>query len=630
MSTHTQALQSSEVDFTLSGSVESPEDPVREVPSVEPDGHFDALRDATIMMVDDEPITIEVAKMFLEEAGYKHFVTTSESTQAFDILVEKQPDVVLLDLMMPEVNGFEILARVRADKQLMHTPVIVLTSSTDADTKLKALRLGVNDFLAKPVDPSELALRLRNTLAAKVYQDRLAFYDALTDLPNRQSFLNHLDWALHKSQNAGITGAVLKLDLDHFKEINDTLGPRVGDALLKEVAQRLKTCLRYTDTIGRLGQDCSQFSLCRIGGNEFTALFPEIRHIDNIAAVARRIMAAIEPPFYPELHELYITTSIGIAVFPEDGDTMNTVLKHADVAMSHAKKHGGNNFQFYSEGIDAKSVERLQLANQLRKAPERDELVLYYQPKVNLQTGRITGAEALMRWNHPERGLVSPFNFIPLAEEIGIITLFDTWALNTACKQIKAWRVAGLEPIPISVNVTSQSFRQGAIIQTVERAVKTSGVEPKYIKIELTESTIMENANENIEALHRLKEMGFKLSIDDFGTGYSSLSYLSKFPLDELKIDRSFISDILTDSTKVAIVKAIIAMAHSLGLSVVAEGVEMDGQLAVLKDFRCGEYQGFLFSKPVPDKEFQLLLRRDADNRQEHKQGSLANHIPGA
>ncbi len=573
----------------------------------ESENQFEALTNATIMMVDDEPINIEMVKMFLEEEGYKHFITTYDSTQAIDLIAKNNPDVVLLDLMMPDVNGFDILKAIRADKQLKHTPVIILTSSTDADTKLKALCLGANDFLGKPVDPSELVLRIRNTLAAKVYQDKLAYFDALTDLPNRKTFMNHLDWALRRAKLENLSGAVLKLDLDRFKDVNDTLGSDVGDALLKEISQRLKECIRSSDTVGWYGQDKSQTSLCRIGGNEFSVLFPEIKHVDDIEPIAQRILQAIEPPCYPSQHELYITISIGISVFPQDGNDINTLIQHADVAISYVKQKGGNNFQFYSDEINNKSVEKLKLTNDLRKASERNELELYYQPKVDANTGEITGAEALMRWNHPELGLVSPVVFIPLAERIALLPVIDDWAFHTTCRQLIEWQTSGLSPIPVSVNVTSQSFRHGRVVETVREALKVTGLDPKYIKLELTESTVMDNAEENIKLLHRLKELGIKLSIDDFGTGYSSLSYLNRFPLDELKIDQSFINGILTESRNLAIVKAIIAMAHSLDLHVIAEGVETNEQLTTIQELNCTEYQGYLFSKPITAKEFQKL-----------------------
>jgi diguanylate cyclase (GGDEF)-like protein len=419
--------------------------------------------------------------------------------------------------------------------------------------------------------------------------------------------MSHLDWSLRRAKLDNLSGAVLKLDLDRFKDVNDTLGSDVGDMLLKEISQRLKESIRCSDTVGWFGKDKSKTSLCRIGGNEFSVLFPEIKHIEDIELIAQRILQAIEPPCHPRQHELYITISIGISVFPKDGSDINTLIKHADIAISHAKQQGGNNVQFYSDKINSQSVEQLTLTNQLRKASVRKELELFYQPKVDAYTGEITGAEALMRWNHPKLGLVSPGIFIPLAEKSGLLPDMDDWAFRTACQQLIDWQTSGLSPIPVSVNVTSQSFRNGRVVKTVRDALEITGLNPKYIKLELTESTIMDNAEENIKMLHRLKDLGIKLSIDDFGTGYSSLSYLNRFPLDELKIDQTFISGLPSESSNLAIVKAIIAMARSLGLHVIAEGGETQEQLTTIQELNCTEYQGYLFSKPVPVDEFKKL-----------------------
>lgn len=569
---------------------------------------LETLLDAAIMMVDDEPLTMEIVQAYLKDAGYRRFITTTESVRAMDIIAKECPDILLLDLMMPDVDGFDILTRLRANDNFKHLPVIILTSSNDSDTKLKALELGANDFLAKPVDPSELALRLRNTLAAKAYQDRLAFYDPLTGLYNRRTFMDHLDWAVRSAKRTGTKCAILQIDLDRFKHVNDALGPSTGDALLVAVATRLEKYIRSSDSLGRIGRDFSQSCLCRVGGDEFSVMLPAITNIEDVAQVAQRVLSIMKDAFHPEGHEIFITPSIGIAVFPDAGKEINTLLKHAEMAMSHAKERGGNTYKFYSKQITGMSAEQLMLTNKLRKAIERDELKLYYQPKLNIRTGQVIGAEALMRWNHPDFGIVSPTIFIPIAEEIGLISLFDEWAVYTACNQNKAWQLEGLRPIPVSINLTSQSFRHGRIVSSLKKVLEISRLDKQYVKLELTESMIMENAEKNIEAMHQLKEMEVKLSIDDFGTGYSSLSYLTQLPLDELKIDRSFIKDIPRDTNKVAIVKAIIAMAHNLGLTVVAEGVETEQQLAFLKSVNCNEYQGFLFSKPIPTKEFAALI----------------------
>jgi diguanylate cyclase (GGDEF)-like protein len=578
--------------------------------ATEYDDHYHTLRNATVMMVDDEPTTTEILQAFLEDEGYRHVVTTNQSTRALDLLAYENPDVLLLDLKMPDVTGFDILTAMRTHTTFRYIPVIVLTSSDDSETKLAALQLGATDFLAKPVDPSELALRLRNTLAAKAYQDRLTYYDVVTGLPNRRMFMDRLVWSLQHAKRHDKSCAVLHVDLDRFKQINDTLGHRVGDDLLHGVGQRLVQCIRAIDTVKAPQVQDSQTSLARLGGDEFTILLPDLARAEGAAQVARRILTILEDPFHIEAHEIFVTPSIGIAVFPDDGEDAETLLKHADIAMYHAKQHGRNTSEFYSRSMNVRSLERLELENQLRRALERHELRLFYQPKVNIRTGQIIGAEALLRWQHPERGMVPPGEFIPVAEETGLIVLLGEWVLDTACKQHKAWQAAGLGSPRMAVNVSIRQFGEGKFLQTVHDILHSSGLEPQYLTLELTESMLMGNAKENVDMLHRLKEMRVKLSIDDFGTGYSSLSYLKQFPLDELKVDRSFVSEIQSEVDDAPLVTAIIAMAHGLGLTVVAEGVETACQLAFLRDHGCDEYQGYFCSKPVPEDEFAALLAR--------------------
>ncbi|MGH8657458.1 MAG: GGDEF/EAL domain-containing response regulator [Gammaproteobacteria bacterium] len=568
------------------------------------------LTDGTIMLIDDEALTLEVVQTFLEEAGYTRFVTTDQPRQAIELLLSRRPDVVLLDLMMPEVSGFDILSRMRADTEMKYTPVIVLTSANDATTKLKALELGATDFLSKPVDPSELTLRLRNALAFKAYQDRLANYDDLTGLPNRRMFLARLDWAIRRAKRHQGTCALLHLNLDRFKQINDSFGHRIGDFLLREVAQRLDASVRESDAVGRLASNPPQSSLSRIGGDEFTALLPEIDKADNALLVARRIKAALGEPFFAGDQDLFLTASIGIAVYPDDGVEPESLLQQADVAMRHSKRHGGNSYEFYSKDINARAYERLTLENQLRRALEREELLLHYQPKVDVATGHIVGAEALVRWHHPELGMVSPAKFVPLAEESGLIEPLGEWVLREACKECKAWQhLGGLQHPGIAVNVSSLQLKKGGLLQVLRSALETSGLEAQHLVIELTESVLMESAQANVQMLEELKAIGVRLAIDDFGTGYSSLSYLKRFPLDELKIDRSFMSDVPCDRDNAAIASAIIALAHNLGLKVVAEGIESTDQLEFLKAKLCDEFQGYLFSRPLPNEEFKQLLQ---------------------
>jgi diguanylate cyclase (GGDEF)-like protein len=563
-----------------------------------------SLRDALVMMVDDEPLNIEVTQVHLEEAGYTRFVSTDDPLQALELIDARRPDVLLLDLMMPGMSGFEILERMGASNVLQDVPTIVLTSSTDPRTKLKALELGATDFLAKPVDSSELVLRLRNTLAAKAYRDRLANYDLLTGLPNRRTFMDRLEWALSHATRYRHTGAVLHVGLDDFKKINEALGPALGDAMLQQVANRLEQCLRATDTISRLDATKQRPSLSRVSGDEFTILLPEVSRSEDAAQVAERVLAEIAAPVHLLEHEISVTCSIGITVFPDDGGERDNVLRNAGTAMHYAKACGKNAARFYSSDLNARALQKLNLATQLRRALEREELVLHYQPKVDVASGRVVGAEALVRWQHPERGLIMPGEFVPLAEENGLITPLGEYVLRAACRQSVQWRAAGHGVPRISVNVSSQQFSHSNLVAVVEKALRDTGAGAQDLTLELTEGSMMDNTERNVETLRQLKAIGAKLSIDDFGTGFSSLSYLSRFPLDELKIDRSFVMQIDTPGDRCAIIIAIIAMAHSLSLSVVAEGIETEAQLAFLAANACDEYQGYLKSRPVAADEF--------------------------
>lgn len=572
--------------------------------SAESSDGYKISRDATVMMVDDEPTTIEVIQAFLEVEGYRNFVTTSDPSDALEIFFEEQPDVLLLDLHMPRVSGFDILTKLRGHQRYRHTPVIVLTSSTDSETKLSALHLGATDFLAKPVDPSELALRLRNTLAAKSYQDRLTYFDLLTDLPNRRLFMDRLNRSVRQAKSDGNSAALLHVDLDHFKKINDTLGYAVGDRLLVAVARRLKRCLAKGPRFSSNELDKPQALVARMVGDEFAMVLPVLASVDDAKGIAADILNVIKEPFSIDGREVFVSASVGVAVFPNDGDGTDSLVQHASVAMNQAKLSGRNACEFYFAKMNARALERLDLETQLRRALERNELELFYQPKVEFITGRVVGSEALLRWNHPERGLVSPVEFIPLAEETGLIVPFGAWVLRMACQQTRAWQLAGLTDLRVAVNVAAQQFRDGRFIQTVREALEESRLDPQCLTLELTESTLMTNEKKNLEAMHQIKELGVKLSVDDFGTGYSSLCYLKQMPLDELKVDRSFIKDIHCESDEAPIASAIIAMAHSLGLKVVVEGIENEQQLAFGTRRGCEEYQGFFFSRPVPVREF--------------------------
>lgn len=565
------------------------------------------INDATIMMVDDEPILMELLQAFLEDQGYSNFITIEDSTKAIDAMHQLQPDILLLDLNMPNLGGLDIIKLMRGDSLLKRLPIIVLTSSTDAETKLQALELGATDFLAKPVDASELALRLRNTLTVKAYQDQLAYSDSLTGLLNRSRFLERLEWAIKSASRSQAQLAVMKLNVDRFKQINDALGPKAGDSLIIQIADRLLSSLRGSDVISLSGNEGLWQSFARIGGDEFSILFPESIQTNDISYVAKRLLEAIRLPFSIEGQEVFVTASIGIAIYPLDGQDTDTLTKNASVATEFSKKQGRDNYQFYSEEINKQDRERLSIETELRRAIEQNEFVLHYQPKLSVSPERVVGMEALIRWQHPTKGLLSPFHFIQIAEDSGLINLIGEWVIHEACRQVKQWHEEGLEGLQVSVNVSPQQFMEKNIQASIDAAV-SSGLDLQYLEIEITESMLMGDEERLIKVMQNIKNIGPRLSIDDFGTGYSSLSYLKRFPLDELKIDRAFIIDIPGSKEDKAIVKAIIAMAKSLDLSIVAEGVETVEQLNFLKETDCIIIQGFYFSKPLPAEAFKRYV----------------------
>ena len=571
-----------------------------------PDQHpsASALSDVTVMMVDDEPIMTDVIQTYLEEAGYNRFVAISDPQLALESARLHRPGLVLLDLVMPGMSGFDVLAQLRADDLLRYTPVIVLTASSGASTKLRALELGATEFLAKPVDKSELVVRVRNSLVFKVYQDRLADEDALTGLPNRRAFVDRFRARLARWQPADVGLALLYLNLDRFGQVNDTLGSATGDRLLAAVAARLKRHTRSDDKAARDARTDATL-LSRVGGDEFAVLLPEIASPGAAERVARRILAALSYPFKVDGRDLYMTPSVGIAIYPQDGRDDEALLRNASAAMRHAKESGRNTYCFYAQELNRASMERLALETQLRRAVQRNELLLYYQPKVDVGSGRVVGAEALLRWRHPQLGMVPPDRFIPIAEEAGLIVELSEWVIDRACAQIAAWRAQGLwDGLQVAVNISRQVIVAGGLVQATRAAVERHAVRGGDLIFELTESMLIDRTDVISTQMDELRKMGIQLSIDDFGTGYSSMAYLKRFPLDELKIDRSFVANAPTDRTDLAIVRAVIVLAHTLGLRVVAEGVETEVQRALLKKLSCDVFQGYLASPPLPSDGF--------------------------
>ncbi|MBC7503281.1 MAG: EAL domain-containing protein [Herminiimonas sp.] len=424
-----------------------------------------------------------------------------------------------------------------------------------------------------------------------------ALHDELTGLPNRALLIDRLDQTLGLSGRNGNPVWVLLIDIDRFKFVNDSLGHKAGDRAIQVIAQRLQEATRQTDTIARLS------------GDEFVLVLPLAVGQSIVTDTIDRLLKAVSEPFTIDAHEFFLTCSIGVAAFPADGAESEALIDHADTAMYRAKEMGGNAFQFYTAQMNARSLERLSLEMDLRLAIERQEFVLHYQPQVNLQTGQVVGMEALVRWQHASLGLISPNRFIGLAEETGMIGLIGAWVLRTACAQTRRWLEAGHAGLRIAVNLSARQFAQPDLVQSIALTLAETGLQPEYLELELTEGVLMHDVEVAIDTMHKIKQLGVHISIDDFGTGYSSLAYLKRFPIDVLKIDRSFINEMTFDSNDAVIVKSVIALAHNLNLQVVAEGVETHEQLAYLQSLRCDMMQGYFFSKPVSASDFETILR---------------------
>ncbi|MEM9386035.1 MAG: EAL domain-containing protein [Pseudomonadota bacterium] len=692
-----------------------------------------------VLVADDDPTTRLLAEEVLSSGGFR-VVVAEDGDQALALFRQQPIDAVLLDAQMPKIDGLEACRRLRA-AQGQALPIIIMTSTDDAERVRAAYAAGGSDFITKPIQwltlpqrvkhcieasrmANDLAInrsRLQTVLAAmpdalylidhrglllehlnkrpdsapdqdpigledllpeaayrtarkhltdalengqargfeyrsargdRVFEARLvpedaqqvllivrditqrheseqqirrlAYFDSVTELPNRQLFVRELRRAMRHSKRTCQSAAILYIDLDRFKRINDTLGHSVGDSLLRSVARRLEACLRPMDFIAvhqeagiDSGRDPSEpersRQLARFGGDEFVVLLNELDVREKAGIIATRVRKALAEPFTYQNRQFVVTPSIGIATYPEDGQDVETLLRRADTAMYQAKSAGRNAVRFYEKTMDDSALDRLELEEELRGAIARDELQLHYQPKVRLADGNVVGVEALLRWQHASRGWISPGQFIPLAEETGLIVDLGSWVLDRACRQLGAWQRAGLE-VSMSVNVSAEQVSRTDVADTVLRSIWEHGVRPQGLEVEITESILMQRA-ETVQAMfQRLKESGIQISMDDFGTGYSSLSYLQRYPLDALKIDRSFVHDLHTNPDSAAICSAIIAMASRLELRVVAEGIELEEQRDFLASMDCDEGQGFLFARPLPAEECEQLLRDGVSN----------------
>jgi len=445
---------------------------------------------------------------------------------------------------------------------------------------------------------------LRDITARKQAEERISYqdyYDDLTGLPNRKLFKDRLTQAFIEANRKNRLVGMMFMDIDHFKDVNDTLGHEVGDVLLKAAAKRLQGCLRPGDTVARFG------------GDEFAVVLADMGHIDDIIQVAQHIVDTFKEPFDVLGHEMFVTFSMGITLYPFDDDNVENLLRNSDSALYAAKASGRNCYRFYAASMTARTTERLALQAGLRRALDQGEFVLYYQPQLELQSHRIIGVEALVRWRHPEKGMVSPAEFIPIAEDTGLIVPLGEWILRTACLQAKAWQKQGLANVNMAVNISARQLKEPLFPQRALEIVNETGLDPHCLELEVTESILVEGLEAVNTVLQEFKQAGIMISLDDFGTGYSSLSYLKRFPIDKLKIDQSFVRDMLTDSNDAGLVRAIIAMAKALGLTAIAEGVETQGQLNFLKDENCREIQGYHIARPMPaEQAADLILQYNA------------------
>jgi len=569
------------------------------------------LLDAKVMMVDDEPLMTDLIQTHLEEAGYANFVVTNDPREALALLRREDPGVLLLDLMMPQMSGFELLEAIRADRALRYTPVIVLTASTGAESKLRALQLGATDFLSKPVDASELVLRVRNTLAFRQYHNRLLNFDPVTGLPNQRLFDRGIVEMLARRDLVGGMVALLSIAVPECRQLRESIDQATADGLAKVFARRLE---RFASSEGGPSAHTTGVEraprVARLGSDRFGLLLEGLADAEAVEAAVKRLLAVVSEPVALGQHEIAPNAWIGISVSPADGLTAEQLHKSADLAGTRAREAGAAQFKFASPELNARSYERMTLGLQLRGAAERGGLRLHYQPKLSLASNRIIGAEALVRWQHPDHGLIRPGSFIPLAEELGLIGGIGQWVIEQACMEAAGWARAGLGELKIAVNVAKPQFLRGDLRAVLRQALFDSGLPARQLVLELTESMLMDDLQDALVLMRELKALGVTLSIDDFGTGYSSLSYLKRLPIDELKVDRSFVIDLPGQRTDVAIVQAVIDLGHSLNMSVTAEGVETSGQLECLRQLGCDQYQGFLFKKPLSADQLIELLSR--------------------
>jgi diguanylate cyclase (GGDEF)-like protein len=579
-----------------------------------------------ILIVDDDEAERALAGAGFVEDGLE-VLEASSGEEALAVFRDRHPNLVMLDVMMPGMDGYATCAELRRRAAGGDLLILMTTSLDDQQSIELAYRAGATDFIAKPIHFGILRHRVRYLLRSqrerRAVQEEIAhmaFHDELTGLPNRAFLKQMLPYVVEQARRRDRVGAVLSIDLDGFKRVNDTLGHGAGDALLREVATRLQGCLRGSDCVSRGDQaDAAVDAIARFGGDEFVVVLSDLASDEDAALVADRIVRVITNPFVMLLaevdgvrlgeQEFHVNCSIGIAPFPCGEDEPDLLLRNADAAMYDAKKSGGSKFRYYSAEMSQKARDALELETNLRRALERGEFELHYQPKVHASTGTAAGVEALLRWRRPGVGLVSPLDFIPLAEKTGLIVPIGAWVIRTACAQARACDAEGFPHLSIAVNISSRQFRNRELPELIRSALTEAGIPGSRLEVEITEGSLMEDVKHAASVLNELRALGVRVAIDDFGTGYSSLSYLRVLPVDTIKVDRSFVRDVTANDDSAAIAAAILAMSHSLRLECVAEGVETAEQVEFLMRHGCQVLQGFLFSKPLPATELLAWLR---------------------
>ncbi len=566
-----------------------------------------------ILIIDDDE---QVRRLLMEILRDEYDCAVAGSAEdALGLLKSESFDLVISDINMGGISGLEMIPLVL--EQTPDTVVVMISGQQTIDYAIESMRAGAFDYITKPLDIRQVQAAVRRALShhellteKRRYEnhleelvkertaevEHLAYYDRLTDLPNRALFADRCAQALAIAQRNQHLAGVLLISLDRVKKINDTLGHGAGDVVLTEAAARLGQCVGESDTVARFD------------GDEFALLLTQVSEAENLADVSLSIAEAFRPPFQLGGQEVYVTASIGISIFPLNGEDSSTILKNAGAALYRAKRQGGNNYQFYAAEMNAQALKRLTLESSLRRAIANQEFITHYQPVINLFSGEIVGAEALVRWQHPEFGLLPPAKFIGLAEETGMIVDIGDLVMRCACAQTRAWQERGFGPFHIAVNISARHFQQTNFLDRMVQILSDTRLDPVCLELELTETSIVENPDVAAELLTRIRSLGARVAIDDFGTGYSSLSYLKRLPIDTVKLDRSFVTGATSDPNDAALVMAIITLAHNLKLKVIAEGIETEEQLNFLRLLRCDEAQGYLFGRPAPAEVLESSL----------------------